>query len=63
MSEDLDQALRYEMKAAELRAIARDDDHKATRAALLQVAETYEHMAQTMKEIHASASTRGSGAI
>ena len=52
MSDELVRAARYLNKAAELRAIADDDKHRVTREALLEVARTYERLAETMSLIH-----------
>ena len=50
-SEDLARAARYRTRAVELRAMATNGLDPAIKAALLQVANDYEAMAQTMESI------------
>jgi len=50
--EDLHRAARYRIRAVELRAMATNGLDPAIKTALLQVANDYEAMAQTMESIH-----------
>jgi hypothetical protein len=45
------QALKYRLKAAEVRAIAEDDDHALTKSDLIRVAEAYEMVARTFENL------------
>ena len=54
MGNELERAARYLDKAAQLRAAAENDKHAAVREALLEVARTYERLADTMNLIHES---------
>jgi hypothetical protein len=53
-SEELSRAARYRKKADELRTIAADDTNQQTRAALIQVAETYDRMAESLEMLDRS---------
>ena len=53
-SEELSKAARYRKKADELRAIAREDSNQQTRGVLIQVAETYDRMAEALEMLDRS---------
>jgi hypothetical protein len=50
-------SMKYTMKAAELRAIAEDDDCGKTRQAILDVANIYEQLAKSAERLEHSASS------
>jgi hypothetical protein len=53
-SEELSRAARYRQKAADLRSIAADDSNQQTRAALVEVAQTYDRMAESLEMLDRS---------
>jgi len=54
MSEELDTAQRYRVRAEELRAIAAEDLTHTNREALEKIAKDYERMARTLEAIDLS---------
>jgi len=54
MSEELETAQRYRVRAEELRTIAADDRTHANREALERIAKDYERMARTLESIDLS---------
>ena len=54
MSEELDTAQRYRVRAEELRKIAADDLTHSNREALEKIARDYERMARTLEAIDLS---------
>ena len=51
MSEELDTARRYRLRAEELKIIAEDESAQQTRLTLRQIADDYERMAETLEAI------------
>ena len=51
MSEELDTAKRYRLRAEELKIIAEDEGAQRTRLTLRQIADDYERMAETLEAI------------
>lgn len=51
MSDELDTAKRYRLRAEELKIIAEDEGGKHTRLTLRQIAVDYERMAETLEAI------------
>ena len=46
-----DKAMKYWFKAAELRAVAGDDEFSETREGVIRIAEMYEEMARSMERV------------
>jgi hypothetical protein len=44
-------ALKYRMKAAQLRAVAHDDEIRSTKSDLIRIAESYEKLAQSFENL------------